>query len=112
MLQADHPDVYVLATNVTTPVRDFVRMSFATADINLEFKGTGVDEIGVDTASGKTVVRVNPKFFRPAEVDLLIGNPAKAQAELGWKPVVDLAGLCNMMVQAELKRVASGKVMF
>ena len=112
MLQADHPDVYVLATNVTTPVRDFVRMSFAAAGINLEFRGEGVNEIGIDVATGKTVVRVNPKFFRPAEVDLLIGNPAKAEAELGWKPEVSLEGLCSMMVEADMKRVEMGKVAF
>ena len=108
MLQADHPDVYVLATNVTT----FVRMSFAAAGITLEFKGKGVNEVGIDTSTGNTVVRVNPKFFRPAEVDLLIGNPAKAEAELSWKPEVKLDGLCHMMVEADLKRVASGKVSF
>ena len=112
MLQADRPDVYVLATNVTTPVRDFVRMSFASAGINLEFQGEGVNEIGIDVATGKTVVRVNPKFFRPAEVDLLIGNPAKAETELGWKPEVSLEGLCNMMVEADMKRVEMDKVAF
>lgn len=112
MLQADHPDVYVLATNVTTPVRDFVRMAFAAVGITLEFKGEGINEVGIDTARGNTVVRVNPNFFRPAEVDLLIGNPTKAEAELGWKPEVSLDGLCHMMVEADLKRVASGKVSF
>lgn len=112
MLQADHPDVYVLATNITTPVRDFVKMSFAAAGINLVFQGEGVNERGIDVATGKTFVQVNPKFFRPAEVDLLIGNPIKAEIELGWKPEVNLKQLCNMMVAADMDRVKSGKVLF
>lgn len=112
MLQADHPDVYVLATNITTPVREFVRMSFAAAGIPLEFQGEGINEIGINTSTGKIVVRVNPKFFRPAEVDLLIGNPSKAAKELEWKPEVTLDQLCIMMVEADLKRVASGMVAF
>ena len=112
MLQSDHPDVYVLATNVTTSVRDFVQMSFAAAGINLVFQGEGVNERGIDVATGKTLVQVNPKFFRPAEVDLLIGNPSKAKIELGWKPEVNLEQLCNMMVAADMDRVKSGKVLF
>lgn len=112
MLQADRPDVYVLATNVTTPVREFVSMAFKAAGITLEFKGKAENEIGVDTATGKTVVRVNPKFYRPAEVDLLIGNPVKAKTELGWEPKVNVAQLCEMMVKADMDRVALGKVSF
>ena len=112
MLQSDHPDVYVLATNVTTSVRDFVQMSFAAAGIDLVFQGEGVNERGIDVATGKTLVQVNPKFFRPAEVDLLIGNPSKAKIELGWKPEVNLEQLCNMMVAADMDRVKSGKVLF
>lgn len=112
MLQADHPDVYVLATNVTTPVRDFVQMSFAAVGINLVFQGEGVNERGIDVATGKTLVQVNPKFFRPAEVDLLIGNPTKAKIDLGWKPEVNLEQLCSMMVAADVNRVKSGKVLF
>lgn len=112
MLQADKPDVYVLATNVTTPVRDFVAMAFKAAGITLEFKGTAENEVGIDVATGKVVVRINPKFYRPAEVDLLIGNPAKAKADLGWEPKVNVDELCTMMVQADLDRVANGKVSF
>lgn len=112
MLQADHPDVYVLATNVTTPVRDFVSMAFKAAGINLEFEGQGVNEVGIDVASGQKVVRVNPRFYRPAEVDLLLGNPAKAAKELGWVPQVGVEQLCNMMVNADRERVAKGKVSF
>lgn len=112
MLQADHSDVYVLATNVTTPVRDFVTMAFAAAGMTIEFKGHGVDEVGVDVATGKEVVRVNPKFYRPAEVDLLIGDPAKAVKELGWEPKVQLNELCEMMVQADMKRVSNSTLIF
>lgn len=112
MLQADHPDVYVLATNVTTPVRDFVTMAFSAVGMTIEFKGHGVDEVGVDVATGKEVIRVNPKFYRPAEVDLLIGDPAKAVKELGWEPKVQLNELCEMMVQADMKRVSNSTLIF
>ncbi len=108
MLQADVPDVYVLATGRTETVRDFVRMAFKAAGITVEFKGSAEDETAVDTATGKTVMRINPKFYRPAEVDLLIGNPAKAKAKLGWEPKTTLEELCQMMVEADLKRVAHG----
>ena len=86
MLQADEPDTYVLATNRTETVRDFVTMAFKAADYQLEWRGHGEQETAVDTATGKTLVRVNPKFYRPAEVDLLIGNPVKAKQKLGWEP--------------------------
>lgn len=112
ILQAEQPDVYVLATNVTTPVRDFVMMAFAAVGITIEFKGQGVNEVGIDVATGKEVVRVNPKFYRPAEVDLLIGDPAKAVRELGWEPKVQLNELCEMMVQADMKRVSNSTLIF
>ena len=112
MLQAEQPDVYVLATNVTTPVRDFVMMAFAAVGITIEFKGQGVNEVGIDVATGKEVVRVNPKFYRPAEVDLLIGDPAKAVRELGWESKVQLNELCEMMVQADMKRVSNSTLIF
>lgn len=112
MLQAEQPDVYVLATNVTTPVRDFVMMAFAAVGITIEFKGQGVNEVGIDVATGKEVVRINPKFYRPAEVDLLIGDPAKAVRELGWEPKVQLNELCEMMVQADMKRVSNSTLIF
>ena len=104
MLQADEPDTYVLATNRTETVRDFVSMAFKAVGIALEFKGTANNEIGVDAATGKTLVRVNPKFYRPAEVELLIGNPEKAKQKLGWEPRTTLEELCAMMVQADLQR--------
>ena len=108
MLQADEPDTYVLATNRTETVRDFVRMAFKGADITVDFKGADEVETAIDTATGKTVMRVNPKFYRPAEVELLIGNPAKAKAKLGWEPKTNLEQLCQMMVEADLRRNEAG----
>lgn len=108
MLQVDEPDTYVLATNRTETVRDFVSMAFKGAGIAVEFKGSGEGESAVDTATGKTLMRVNPKFYRPAEVELLIGNPAKAQQKLGWKPQTTLEELCQMMVEADLARNTKG----
>ena len=108
MLQAKEPDTFVLATNRTETIRDFVRMAFKAIDVQLEFKGKAENETAVDIATGQTVMRVNPKFYRPAEVELLIGNPAKAKAILGWEPQTTLEQLCGMMVQADLKRNVSG----
>jgi len=108
MLQCEEPDTYVLATNRTETVRDFVTMAFKAVGTELEFKGEGENEIGVDTASGKTVVRINPKFYRPAEVELLIGNPEKAKQELGWEPSTTLEELCAMMVKEDLRRNTVG----
>ena len=105
MLQADKPDSYVLATGRTETVRDFVRMAFKAAGMELEFKGQGENEIGVEVGSGRTAVKLNPKFYRPAEVELLIGNPGKAKCELGWESKTTLEQLCQMMVEADLKRV-------
>jgi len=108
MLQVDKPDVYVLATNRTETVRDFVTMAFRAVDIELEFKGKDEDEIAIDKATGKTMVKVNPKFYRPCEVELLIGNPKKAKDELGWEPKTTLEALCSMMVAEDLRRNESG----
>jgi GDPmannose 4,6-dehydratase len=108
MLQADQPDTYVLATNRTETVRDFVEMAFKAAGVTVEFKGSGEDEIAVDTVSGKTVMRINPRFHRRAEVDLLIGDPAKAKQDLGWESSTSLEELCRMMVEADLRRNAVG----
>ncbi len=108
MLQADEPDTYVLATNRTETVRDFVLMAAAAAGFDLVFEGHGESEVGIDRKSGKTLVRVNPKFYRPAEVDLLIGNPAKAKRELGWEPRTTLEQLCQMMVEADIRRNEAG----
>ncbi len=108
MLQADKPDTYVLATNRTETVRDFVTMAGKAAGFDLAFKGSADTEHAVDRKSGKTLVRVNPKFYRPAEVELLIGDPAKATRELGWKPETTLEQLCAMMVQADIARNERG----
>ncbi len=108
ILQADKPDVYVLATGRTETVRQFVEMSCNALGIEIAWEGHGVNEVGVDTKTGKTVIKINPKFSRPAEVDLLIGNPAKAKTELGWEAQTTLEDLCAMMVNADLERVERG----
>jgi len=108
MLQADTPDTYVLATNRTETVRDFVRMAFKGAGITVSFQGQGEKEIAIDEETGRTVMRVNPKFYRPAEVDLLIGDPTKAKQRLGWAPTTSLEQLCQMMVEADLRRNQAG----
>ena len=108
ILQADQPDTYVLATNRTETVRDFVSMAFKAIDVSLEWSGSADNEIGTCKKTGKVLVRVNPKFYRPAEVELLIGDPAKATRELGWKPETTLEQLCQMMVQADLRRNKTG----
>lgn len=108
MLQAEKPDTYVLATNRTETVRDFVSMAFKAVGIELSFAGQGEDEIAKDKVTGKVLVKVNPTFYRPAEVDLLIGDPAKACAELGWQPATDLEELCEMMVKADIQRNRNG----
>jgi len=103
MLQEDKPDDYVMATGVTTTVREFIMMAFARAGFSLRWEGTGVDEKGIDQASGKVLVEIDPRYFRPAEVELLIGDPTKALTRLGWKPKVQLPELVHMMVDADLK---------
>ena len=108
MLQADQPDTYVVATNRTETVRDFVSMAFKAAGYELAFEGSAEQEVAKDVATGKTLVRVNPKFYRPAEVELLIGNPAKAKAKLGWAPSTTLEELCEMMVREDLRRNERG----
>jgi GDPmannose 4,6-dehydratase len=109
MLQADKPDTYVLATNRTETVRDFVTMSFKAAGIDVRFEGEAEQETAIDVATNKVVVKVNPKFYRPAEVELLIGNPQKAKDHLGWEPTTTLEQLCAMMVEADIRRNQEGK---
>lgn len=104
MLQQDTPDDYVMATGVTTSVRDFVMSAFARVGIELRFEGSGVDERGIDVATGATLVEVDPRYFRPTEVDLLLGDPTKAFEKLGWKPTCTLDELCAMMVDADLEQ--------
>jgi GDPmannose 4,6-dehydratase len=108
ILQATDPDTYVLATNRTETVRDFVSMAAKAAGFDLVWQGVGEGEVGIDQASGKTIVKINPQFYRPAEVELLIGNPAKAKADLGWEPQTNLESLCQMMVEADLRRNKQG----
>jgi len=108
MLQADVPDTFVLATNRTETVRDFVTMAFKAADIRLNWEGAAENEIARCADTGKVLVKVNPKFYRPAEVELLIGNPQKAKDVLGWEPKTTLEQLCQMMVDADLKRNTHG----
>ena len=108
MLQQEQPDTYVLATNRTESVRDFVEMAFRAVGRTLRWEGTAERERGLCAQTGKEIVAVNPAFYRPAEVDLLIGDPAKARRELGWEPVVTLEELCDMMVKADLARVERG----
>ena len=105
MLQQDKPDDYVIATNETRTVREFVDIAFRCAGIEIEWKGTGVDETGINKANGKTVVKVSPKFFRPAEVDILLGNPEKAEKTLGWKREISFAELVERMVKNDLALV-------
>lgn len=104
MLQADKPDTYVLATNRTETVRDFVTMAGKAVGLDLVWEGSGDSERAIDRVTGKVRVAVNPRFYRPAEVDLLIGDPVKAQRELGWTPKTTLEQLCQMMVEADIRR--------
>lgn len=109
MLQADEPDTYVLATNRTVTVREFVELAFAAAGIKIRWDGAAEQEVGICQATGRTLVRINAKFYRPAEVDLLIGDPAKATDKLGWKPQTGLEDLCRMMVEADIRRNEHGQ---
>lgn len=102
MLQQDKPDDYVMATGVTTTVRDFITMAFKEVGITLKWEGKGIDEKGIDAGTGKVLVEIDPRYFRPAEVELLIGDPTKAYKALGWKPKVQLPELVKMMVENDL----------
>jgi GDPmannose 4,6-dehydratase len=108
MLQHDRPDTYVLATNKTWTVRHFVELAFKAVGIDIEWNGKEEKEAGKDKKTGKTVVRVNPKFYRPCEVEILIGNPQKAKTQLGWEPKTSLEDLCKMMVEADVRRNEKG----
>lgn len=103
MLQQDKPDDYVMATGVTTTVREFIVMAFREAGIEIRWEGAGVNERGLNAATGKTVVEIDPRYFRPAEVELLIGDPTKAKTKLGWTPRVQLPELVTMMVKNDIK---------
>jgi GDPmannose 4,6-dehydratase len=106
IVQHERGDDFVLATGVTQSVRSFVELAFAEVDAQIEWSGAGVDEVGTCAKTGKVLVRIDPRYFRPTEVDLLIGNPAKAERLLGWKATTTLAELCAEMVREDLKVVA------
>jgi GDPmannose 4,6-dehydratase len=108
ILQAEQPETYVLATNRTETVRSFVEIAFSVVGIEVDFHGSGEDEVVTNRKNGKTLVVINPKFYRPSEVDLLIGDFSKAKFDLGWTPNTDLEALCAMMVESDIRRVSNG----
>lgn len=108
MLQTDVPDSYVLATGRTEKVRDFVEMCCKNVNINIVWKGKGIDEVGCDSDTGKQIIKVNPQLYRLAEVDILIGDSTKAKKELGWEAKTSLEDLCKIMIKADIKRVKTG----
>ena len=103
MLQADEPDDFVLATNRKISVRKFIELSFAEIGISLEWKGKDVNEKGINSANGKVLVEIDPKYFRPAEVDLLVGDYAKAKEKLGWEPKYTVEELLTEMVKSDIE---------
>jgi GDPmannose 4,6-dehydratase len=107
MLQAERPDDWVLASGRTLSVREFVTLAAQAANFDLLWEGEGPQEVGVDRHSGRVLVRINPQFYRPAEVDLLVGDASKAALELGWRAPTPAALLCELMVAADLERVAA-----
>lgn len=110
MLQQDEAGDYVLATNETHTVRKFVELAGAALGMSIEWSGEGVNEVGTDTKTGNQVIKINPQFYRPAEVDLLIGNPEKAQSVLGWNRQLSFEGLVDAMAKADNDRASDGKV--
>lgn len=112
ILQADKADDFVLATGVTTSIRDFVTAVFKTLDIEIEWQGVGLNEKGIDKKTGKTIVQVDERFFRPAEVDVLLGDSQKALLQLGWRPRYDLQALVEEMVVHDLKLAQKEKLLY
>ena len=104
MLQQDEPDDYVMATGITVTVRDFINMAFKEAGITLKWEGSGVNEKGINQDNGKILIEIDPRYFRPAEVDILIGDPSKAKIKLGWEPKVQLPELVKMMMKYDLEQ--------
>ncbi len=109
MLQAEKPGNFVLATERAASVRDFVRLAAKAGGFDLVFEGSGREEVGIDRISGRTILRINPQFYRPAEVDFLIGDSEHARRELGWKAQIGLEELCKLMVDADVRRNELGK---
>ncbi len=108
MMQVDTPDNFVLATGRTESVRSFVDLAFESAGIAINWQGEGLDETATDNTTGKVVVRINSDFYRPAEVELLLGDPSKAREVFGWEASTTLEQLASMMVEADMKRIATG----
>ena len=106
MLQQEEPDDYILATGKTTSVRDFVSMAFNHAGISVKFEGENLNEFGIDQKTGNIIVRVDPKYYRPAEVDFLLGDPSKAKRILGWEAKISVEELCKEMVEYDLRKVS------
>lgn len=111
MLQQEKPEDFVIATGVTTKVRDFVDMAFRHVDIDIDWQGEGVNEKGIDRSTGKVLVEVDPRYFRPTEVELLLGDPAKAREKLGWQPETDLKRLVADMMTADLESTRRDEVL-
>jgi len=107
MLQRDEPDDYVIATGQTHSVREFLERAAALTGFDLEWEGHGADEVARDRESGRVIVEIDPAYYRPAEVDFLLGDPTKAKLNLGWEPSVDFETLVEMMVKADLELVGS-----
>jgi GDPmannose 4,6-dehydratase len=110
MLQQDVPDDYVLATGETHTVREFVERAFAEIGVELAWRGFGIDEVGFDSRSGQSLVAIDPRYFRPTEVDLLLGNPAKARERLGWTHATPFADLVSEMVREDVRMLSNGHV--
>ena len=106
MMQQAQPDDYVLATGEMHSVREFVERAFACIGRSIEWRGNGVDEVGLDSRTGKDLVRIDPRYFRPTEVDELLGDASKARAKLGWKPKTTFAELVTEMVESDRKALA------
>src|SRR4030042_2753854 len=105
MLQQEQPDDYVIASGETHSVREFVELACKTAGFDIVWKGKGLEEKGIDKKTGKTLIEIAPEFFRPAEVDILLGDYSKAKGKLGWQPRTKFADLVGILVDAELKRI-------
>lgn len=105
MLQQDEPDDFVIATGETHSVREFVELAFGEVGIEIEWRGEGVDEVGVNVATGDVLIEIDPRYYRPTEVELLLGDPTKAKEKLGWEAKVGLRELVKMMVEGDLEKL-------
>ena len=108
MLQQDKPDDFVLATGEAHTVREFVQIAFEKLGIKIKWEGQGIDELGINQDNGEVIVKVDPKYFRPTEVDILLGDPSKAKRKLGWEPKLKFHELASIMVERIMKRLKKG----